>query len=674
MEKLLFTELRVLKAESGKTEVISKEGLKLAFLDQENLNALGFQLKEDGLIQLAQNYSANPQLEPLFKRVQKFEPAIEVSPMYPNFPKQVLEMEELEFRTHQFVHYLTTYGMEFLLGEEVKQGWLPKTEDVMERVEDAQLLKLKTLDYLTESQIEDFVVKKVIGKKERLLPGEIEIARSVTLKKDAPVVQDIPFKENIYAIYGDVILESDSDTIKTLFAKIKPVFKHPGDVLELTEYLVVKNKFRHLRTSVKRALVELIESFSDYSIEENLASNRWSKRFLGKGGKRRSLNRNIALIDYLSFSRFSKNPAAMALVNELKDGKLFSWNQKLEAAYAISDLDKARALLLERPGMYFRQINRLYKLGVPEETLSDDVETFAEDLKTQSIVSTLNNYNKDVNVSKVFYEALIHNLMSKTVEQIAGKKIYIDESEFDLDFSKISLLDKSKEGGYIQSGMAIRIPEDVKLVRFFTYWNDKRRIDIDLHASYANKDGSTGHVGYWGDYKDSGLVHSGDITHSNAAEYIDIDFESALKSGVSHVQFNINSFTRVPFAEIDTVFTGLMAVSKMREEVKLYDQKNVFFRHDLEGDYMSVDYAYIDIEKRLLYILGNGVSGRHNDLNLIENMDIKLSIKSYLNILISSQGATKVSNKEDADVILGLPKSDEDNYYSLIDENYFMGE
>lgn len=671
MEKLLFTELRIMKGNNDNLKSTSKAGLELALIDNENLNALGYELKGEGIVKLAKEYTANPEMTPLHLRVKEFEPDIEASPMYPNFPIQVLEMDELEFRIHQLMHYLTTYGLESMLGAEVREGWLPKTEDLMERVEDKQVAKLKTLDFMSPNEVNEFVIEKLIGKNERLLPNELKIAKEVVKVINRPQIVEIPFKENIGAIYGDTLLNGNLEERYEALAELAGIMKHPGDVLDLVEHLVVLNKYKHFKTSLKRGLVELIERFPTAAIEENLASHRWSDKFLGKRGRKRAVNRNIALIDYLSFSRFSKNGEAMALVNQLKDGRLLSWTQKLEKAYDNKQYKEVVRLLNQRPGVYFRQINRLYKLGVRASVLARDVKEFAPELKTQSIVSALNNYDGSDEVKAIFYEALVENMKSKEIETLAGKKVFVEQSEIDFANSKLSITDKFEEGGYIQNGMAIKVPEDAKFVRFFTYWNDPQRIDIDLHAAYDRDSGYNGHIGWNGDYKADGLVHSGDITHSDAAEYIDIDLDEARKNGVKRVQFNINSYTTIPFKKIDTIFAGLMVLGEMGQKVKLYDQKNVLFRHDLENNSMAANYGLLDLEKGLISIIGKN-SHNHNDRDLVEDIDVNLSITQYLSILLATQGCEAVANKEDADLVLGLTKSDEENYISLIDENFFM--
>lgn len=667
-DKLLLSEMRLI--ESKETQVKDNQGnLELAILDNENLHALGYTLKQESVFQLAKDYKANPNMEPLYKRVMGLEPAIEVDPMYPGFPQQVLEMDELEYRAHQAMHYMSTYGLENLFNIEVRTGWLPYDKNTfVEREEDVRVVDLKTLEYLTPADIDKVVIDRLIGRVQRLEPKELELAQLVVLRTNE-VISEIPFKENIGKIYGDLLLASDLENTYKTFASLKNVVRHPGDVLDLVEYMVIANKYKHFKTSVKRGFVELICSFELPAIEENLASNRWSKAFKGKGGKARSINRNIALIDYLSFSRFATNQMDLDLISELKDGNLISWNQKLEQAYAEQNYDLVLRLLGQRPGVLFRQVNRLVKLGVDYKNIMKTLKDAAGELKTQSIVSALNNYVGVEEVNKVFLSTLVANLVSKDLDTFRDKKVYLDEKDVDFSRSKIEITDKFE--GYISNGIAMRIPETAKFLRFFTYWNDKQRIDIDLHGMAVYEDGESSHIGWHGRYKDGSLVHSGDITHSDASEYIDMNLDSAREQKVEFVQFNINSYTQIPFKEIDTVFTGLMALSEMGAKVDLFDPKNVLFRHDLEYKAMAIDYGVVDIKNNVMYINGTP-SQNYNDTNAVGKPTVKLSILTYVSLLILTQGGTIVSNKDEADLILGLAKSDEENYVSLLDENYFM--
>lgn len=667
-DKLLLSEMRLL--ESKETQVKTNQGnLEAAILDNENLKALGYVLTQESIFKLAKDYAANPNMEPLYKRVMQLEPAIEVNPMYPGFPLQVLEMDELEYRVHQAIHYMSTYGLENLFDVKVKEGWLPYDKTTfVERVEDIQVIELKTLEYLSARDIDDRIINGLIERVERLQPKELELAQLVVLRTDE-IITEIPFKENIGKIYGDLLLTSELEDIYKTFDSLKNVVRHPGDVLDVVEYMVVANKYKHFKTSVKRGFVNLICSFELPAIEENFASNKWSKNFLGKKGKSRSINRNVALVDYLSFSRFSQDEMVMDLVAELKNGTLISWNQKVEQAYAEGNFDLALRLLSQRPGVLFRQVNRLVKLGVDHKVIMKTLKESAEELKTQSIVSALNNYKGVEEVDKVFLSTLVANLLSKDLEDFRGKAVFIDEKDVDFARSKIEVTDKFD--GYITNGIAMRIPETAKFLRFFTYWNDEDRIDIDLHGNAVFKNGDTRHIGWHGGFREASLVHSGDITHSDATEYIDMDLDLAREQDIEFVQFNLNSYTGTHFNKIDTVFTGLMALSEMGMQADLFDPKNVLFRHDLEYKAMGVDYGVIDLVNNVMYIDGTVTQG-YNDTNIEGRPVIKLSIMTYLNLLILTQGGNIVSDKDKADLVIGLAKSDEENYVSLLDKNFYM--
>lgn len=696
-DKLLLTELRLIEGlNSTKNQKVAD--LESALVDNENLKALGYELTNKGLAKLALDYSREPDMTPLYKRVMSMEPEIKASPMYPDFPTQVLEIDELDFRIHQSIHYLTTYGVESVLGFDVIEGWLPEFEEEIDRIKDERVSEIKTLDYLSPTDVDSNVISRLIEKKERFEEKELIMSRVVAMRTDLKV-ENIPFKENIASLYGDIILHGNLDERYKAFDKLAEVSRHPGDVLDVLEYIVIKNKYKHLKTSVKRGFVELVESFEVYQVEENLANNKWSRAFLGKNRQARSINRNIALIDYLSFNRFSKKDSIKTVVNKMKDGDLLSWNQNLERLYEAKAYDAVREVLLERPGIYFRQINRLIGLGVPYVEISNDIKSVAGELKTQSIISALNNFKIEREVDRdhfviqehfeteailskleirdrkkviqVFFDALIANLESQDIDEVKGKKVYIDEGIFDLSKSKIEITDKFVEGGYIANGMALKIPEKAKYLRFFTYWNDENRIDIDLHGVTLNKNGESSHVGWNGKYKDASLVHSGDITHSDASEYIDVNLKSAKKSGVESIQLNINSYTTVPFSEIDEVFTGLMVLGKMGKKVDLFDPKNVVFRHDLDYNAMSINYGYIDLVDNVIYV-GGEAKDYHNDTELVERNRPNLTIASYLNILLATQKSTVVFNKEDSDITIRVDKDNQGNSYSLIDENYFL--
>lgn len=247
-----------------------------------------------------------------------------------------------------------------------------------------------------------------------------------------------------------------------------------------------------------------------------------------------------------------------------------------------------------------------------------------------------------------------------------GKKVFLKLSEFDLSHSELETTDRSKDGGYIRSGIAFRIPEQAKTVRFFTYWNDRERVDIDLHAAGKTLDGRDLHIGWNASCKDSGVVHSGDITHSDAAEYIDIDLSAPVKT----ITANVNLYCGRPdFKHIETCYVGLMAVSQLGADVKHYSPANCFFTHRLTQTTRNLFYGYIDVEKRFVRFIGkpnmNGWAEQYTE-------DTTFSLQEYLDMVLEGQEVRLTESEEEADVVLTMGKGLEENSVSLVDENFFL--
>ena len=205
--------------------------------------------------------------------------------------------------------------------------------------------------------------------------------------------------------------------------------------------------------------------------------------------------------------------------------------------------------------------------------------------------------------------------------------------------------DKSQDGTYVRSGFAWRIPEKARRVRFFVYWNDESRVDIDLHASAADYPVgkpdllSWFHVGWNAGFRERGVCHSGDITHSDAAEYIDIDLSQNLR----YVTLNVDLFDgHNGFRDIDECFVGLMAV------------KN-----------------YIDVLNRYVRFVGKPFT-RDFASHLDRDHDASFYVQEYLDILFKAQGAVPVQTQEEADLVLTVGKSTIPGAISLIDNNFFL--
>jgi len=664
--KDLVHELNVLYFPTTKSTSIDQ--LREALTLNELLLNTGFTLKPKDLVTLASQSTKN--LISFHGFINTLYLDITAEPMYKNFPQEVLDYDEITLRLHQLTHYASTYGLESF-GFEVEKGWLPESISAP-RAFDERLLEAKPLELVTnEAELIGIIQKRIVDKAERVTIPEMRILNSFITK----IKPQFKFKENQIILF-DYIVSTYADRSERE-QLISNMIQHPTDLLKLFNHFIIDKK---LTTSNKRMFCNILNKFDYGVLCENYQERQ--KEF-------------IKMLELLSYNRFTVTPKLLKAYNndeidisvlpaqfkaakELRNGELSSYYSTFEKYVNVNPID-AITHLATKPTLLLRKVFELQQ-RVPNsmEHVFSLLLSAAKAIRTQTIVSYLNyltsetgqiKYNEvfdlvaisvlDWHITSVC--AILHSNLESKETPLAGRKVFIDNSKFDLHHSVIETNDKSAEGGYIRSGLAYKIPENVKTIRFFTYWNDKSRIDIDLHAKATMTNGSETHIGWDSDFKyNDQMIHSGDITHSDAAEYLDINLKT---SEARHVDLKIVSYTRAPFDEIDTVFTGIMAVSKLNQKVKLYDKKNLIFYHELNDNVSSMNYACINVQKRHIKLHGSG------------SFKSTFSVARYIEILCTAQSATIVydENKIDNDtIVLSLDSNDMTNSVSLLNENYFM--
>ncbi len=661
-EKKLFTEMRIVALPLNQVE-LSDEGLQKALTLNTNLASLGLTFKPQDVARLATSSS----LDTLFATLKEYVGEVKAEPMYPDFPNQVMEMDEAVFRFHQMIHYFSTYGIEFMTGMKTERGWLPEMKKTEKTESDDALLDLKVIGLIDDGEKYEYAISKVLSKRERMTAVEKEMVKDALPHVDAGFLKSlsVPFKQNLFDVFVVIFDTYPDEAVNMLHS----VCKHTGDVLKCMDYLLTRKRY-HLHTSEKRRLVKLLESYDARDLEANLILS----------GKK--ADRHKVVLQFIDYNEYSRSPQHKEAVRKLRNDELKSWESKVKALIGEKS-EETLPFVAERPGMLLRMLTLLYRNGYNAEQLTAAITSKAEKLSTQTLVTTLeafggtrNKYAKreedeiaaeNRDVFSVLECALKANLETKDTP-LKGKKVFFDMKDFDLSHSALRPNNKSDLGGYIQSGIAWKIPEEAKKIRFFVYWNDKERVDVDLHAFATTSDGKSIHVGWNDDFKKNGIVHSGDITHSDAAEYIDVDLEN---NTLSKVGMNIHLYSgKGAFKDIDTCFVGMMAVNKAGEKVKLYDPKNCMFSHNMKSPARHMGYGILDVKNR--YMRYEGVPIEEYGRNKINMSDNKMSLQLYMDVLFNTQGVQVVENKEEADIVLTMGKSTEENGISLVDNNYFL--
>ena len=666
--ELMFSELRAVPVHLDPDAEIKEQRLVKAVTANEEIMNLGYTLSPKDIIAL----SKSADLDSFCEHVRSCVGDVKAKPMYPNYPEQVMEMDEAVFRFHQLLHYMSTYGIEEITGADVTRGWLPDQECPEKNVMDETLLHAKVISLIECGECYKYAYSKILSKTERMTGKEkmmiLECVKNMTPEEMCSV--SVKFKQNLLDVFNTVFCD-DSLSAGDKLGCLRCICQHTGDIWKCVDYALTKANF-HFRTSQKRLIVRLLESYPVSDLKANLIlSNK-------KG------ERTLLMLKFIDFNEYSRSEEHKKIVAQFRSGELRSWESR--AKYLVnSKAPEAVDYYGDRPGIMLRNLTYLLRNGYSAKEISAKLTEKADSLSTQTIVSLMSFFARPAesweNSARHIEAQLVYSMLAPLLNDrlranktlLSGRKVYIDMPGFDLEHSAVRVTNKSTEGGYIRSGLAYRIPDDAEKIRFFIYWNDKERVDVDLHASARTTDGSDINIGWNEGYKTKGgtLVFSGDITHSNAAEYIDIDLVKG-KNSISTVSANIDLYSGYDsFGEIDECFVGAMAVKQTGEKIRHYDPKNCFFTHYLTGKYRTLNYGYVDVQNRVIVFDGLETNQGYYSAAARDNA---FSLKDYLEILFRAQGAVSVDNSEEADVVLvmGKPSDVDGKEVSLIDNNFFM--
>ncbi len=695
-DKLLLSELRILTYTSLKAQASDKLIQKALTLN-ENLKSLGYTLRGDDILRLA----TSPCLDDFFVKFKSLLDEVDAKPMYPDFPKTVMDLDEATLRMHQLIHYFSTYGIKQLFGIETKTGWIPLSCDTEKTENDEKLLDAKVLHLLDEEKKFEEPIKKLLARKQRLNDKEkLLVKLGITdLSPDFLAEINVPFKENLFEVFN-AIFSAEIEGDKKL-SYLKAIAKHTGDCFKCIDFCLTKNNY-HFKTSQKRILVKLLESFTPFDFENNLILSA------------KKAKRSLIVLNYLDYNLYSKSPAHKNLVEKFRDGELLSWLSLGEKA--IKD-GTGIEFFKQRPGILLRYVTRFLKEGYLEEAIYSALADNVEALSLPTLISILTNrgrllkfaekwgykpinYNCDIlnlfgydvetplfcgddnaktreklareytEISKKLY-AICYKIFKLKIKQIhtpiKNKKLYLNFKNYDVEKSEIQLNERASDGGYVRSGIAYKIPDSAKIIRFFVFWSDKDRVDIDLHASALSLKGENIEIGWNARFKNSGIIFSGDLTTSNSAEYIDVDLSKPIKD----VSFNINLFSgKQSFKEIETCFIGVLAVAQLGQKIRFYNRNNCFFEHLLTSEASALNYGYVDVENRTVVFDGKIAKDRY--YGKAPHYGNEFSLKKFLDDLFESQNVEIVSDKDSADIVLIMDKPVEAKDLSLLDNNFFV--
>lgn len=623
-------------------------------------------------------------------------------PMYPNFPEQVMKMDDAELYVNAMVHYWS--GGTLLPVTKQKQR-LPLFDEGKVEVlkigslEDLQqifvnLVNSKTSLSVTDKEDLEWFFKNMNGLVYESLPEKIDLKENVALIA----------KYLFQYMDENTALEKTSSYVKTATDVLRiATALSDGDIS-----LATNTVFKSFSRKERRILIGLLEHCGN--IEEDMLryKNKW-----------------IRLGERLHPGEFAqvKFPKTRAAFYKLRNNKkITTFNGAVEAHINEREIEEALALLIKRPGELGRRLDYLLRVSTNKDPIINAFNKVAANISTPVLLQIRQhfisrNINKDYRVffpkgqlaksfnrknnlsplSEKYCKAIVSICENALIENYKQKdfmgNVYLSE-EFKNYIVPFSQRSATKAAKTITRGSRIKLDPDTKVIRSFIWWTntEKCRVDLDLSAAiFSDEWAYMEHVSYThlksARYQ---ACHSGDITNggyvdgNGVAEFIDIDIESIVKYGARYVVFQVYDFTSIPFSSLPNAKFGWMERQNCNSR-EIFEPKTVEQRLDLTAETTTVVPVIFDCLKKEfiwcdmsidLYSCRSHMGGNNLESNLgtveavcysVTAMD-KPNLYDLIDLHIKSHGV-RVDSKEEADLIFDMNEG-----ITPYDLDVFMGE
>lgn len=600
-------------------------------------------------------------------------------PMYPNFPQQVMEMDEVELYLNAIIHYIT-------------DGQLVPEYEKKERF---PLIGNYNLTVIDLGSVEDFntIFTNLVSSKVSISASDkLDISwflrkfNKEYLKEIMP--KEIPFKEILSYVTMELWYGKYDSDIKEILI---PYYKTATDVLRLAtalsdgdESLSESCCYNSFKRKDRRILLTMLENANN--IEEDMLryKDRW-----------------IRLGEVLHPGEYKKFKKVNKAFDKIRNGKkIDTFNSNIEKAFEEKDLDKVLELLTSRPGEFARRLDRTLRLAISKDESNKIVLAFsqiAEKIPTPLLLQIRSYFikrkeNNDLRVFSIKGSGKLYGkkndlkeldevtctrienicnlrLMNEYSKRDYLGKIYIDEELKDY-IAPMSQRNSSKALKSVAKGSKMKIKDGAKFLRNFVYWKQQngQRVDLDLSAVCFNNELEViDEIWYRNlrSYK-TNICHSGDFVSAKdgASEFIDIDIEKSKDCGVRYILVSINSFTEYRFSELEDCFMGYMELDN-NTTGEVFEPKAVANKSDLSSDCEQVIANIIDLEEMCIYWADVPVtkSFGYNDIKF-NRKNLTYTLESIINIckpnlydVISMNAIARgeiVDNKEEAEVVYSI--------------------
>lgn len=536
---------------------------------QKNLESLGYLLSEEVIRELKNLSPAKVEdfylrlthdLQILVGAHHPFEP------FYPNFPAQVMEMEEAELYFRAVIYYWT------LDRQQLPAESRPPLQDRPS----LRIIRLGDTADFNQAMAELMRSRVAYSPQDR---EDISWLASQYGDKVLPLLPAcVTSRENL-AYLGSELVKHTSIGIAYLDSRMKTA----TDVLRLAVALSEGDaslakpvRFGKIGRRLRLKFLTWLESFPN-RVEDML---RWKPRWIRLGER---------LHPGEHASRFPETAKAFdVLRNNLPS---FTLNSALEAGLLHRDVSGLLQLLRTRPGEFARRLDHLVRISSSPDEVVTAFRQHAHEVSTSVLLQCLVHFrhrHSPAPLRTFFPKGTLANVFATTEPLppipvgITEKLVAICDEALLQHYAKLpplgrcyldpelkdyqvpfALRSASKSLRTLVRGSRLSLP-DGEVLRFFIWWkNGRSRVDIDLSATmYDEKFQYVDLLSYYS-LKNFGGHHSGDIVDAphGAAEFIDVTPELCRQKGVRYIVMSLHSFTEQPYCELPECFAGWMARS-----------------------------------------------------------------------------------------------------------------
>ncbi|MBS9784125.1 TerD family protein [Candidatus Gracilibacteria bacterium] len=437
---------------------------------------------------------------------------------------------------------------------------------------------------------------------------------------------------------------------------LKNLIKTPTDILRLLASLTHSDislatniKFPKFKRAQRRFILETLEKSGDLTDDFHKYKNLWKR-----------------LGEYLHPREYAgRYPKTAEYFQKIREGKLETFNAKLEKSLQEKDIQEVLDLVGSRAGIFGRKLHEILEKGSEKtDEILEKFEKIASKIELKNLLilkkyfGTIetSNYRTIINkkgkikvlenrknrLSKVTLKQ-IDTILQKTIlsklennspfcENEEKKKVFLSE---DLKNIMIPLSSRKALDGYYTCGRGSQFDIDMnKTLRLFTYWKeDNFRTDVDLSVIFFDEDfNEKGHVSYT-NLKSEGIVHSGDIQSAphGAVEYIDLDlkkfqskkpFFPRKEKNIRYISVQIYKYSGDDFEDIEC-FAGWQMREKIDSNYKSFDEKTVANKFDLYGKGSYFMPLIVDVELGKIIYTDLSINAANNYNNVVFNRSVE---------------------------------------------------